>query len=82
MLQVGMDKHIRNQLHRIEIRGHEEVQAQQVIEADSILRSHRPAKETKHIYDEQVPRNGRYIIHNSQLFVCFKNANLQHYSVI
>jgi hypothetical protein len=81
MLEVGVHKHVRDQLRRLEVRRQEEVQSQQVVEVRTIPRSHRSAQETEHIYDEQVSRNSGYIIHCSQVLVTFQNANLQQYSV-
>ena len=59
MLEIGMHEHVSNQLKGLEIGSHKVMQAQNVVQIDSISSSYNASKETQDINDKQVLCNCR-----------------------
>ena len=78
-----MHEHVRDQLIETEIRPHEEVQSQQIVQVDVPGKKDQHSQVHQHIYDQQVFCYGRYPSHNDDFScLCKTGAKVRKISVI
>ena len=64
VLPAGVHEHVGEELPGAEVVGHEEVQAEDVVEVDVVCGEGYACKETQHVDDEQVFGYGWYCVHD------------------